>query len=99
MKFCPYCGKNVSQEQDICLNCGKVLKTNINVQNSNNETSTGTKIICALVGLIFPIIGAILYYVFKKSNPDLSKICNICSWIGFILMLFNLFWWMPYLLV
>ena len=43
-----------------------------------------TNVVFGVISFMFPILGAILYYVYKKSNPVRAKIINNCSWIGFI---------------
>lgn len=43
-----------------------------------------TNIVFGIISFILPILGAILYYVYKKSNPARAKIINRCSWLGFI---------------
>ena len=80
MKYCDKCGCKLPDNSNFCPNCGK----NFNYYGAE-ETSDSTVIICAIVGLLFPLVGAILYYVFKNSKPRAAKIANCCSWIGFLI--------------
>lgn len=85
MKYCPYCGTEINPNQDICLNCGKLINNNPQtIEVKTDVGSSGTKIICVIVSLLFPIVGAILYYVFRRDNPSLAKTCNLCAWLAFL---------------
>ncbi|MBD9098803.1 zinc-ribbon domain-containing protein [bacterium] len=75
--YCTKCGAKLNEGDTFCHQCGNRL---IN----NTDESDITNIICAIIGLTMPIVGAVLYYVFKKSNPKAAKTANVCSWIGFL---------------
>ena len=76
----------IGDEVDIFENNKSVIVSKKEkVQVKNSETST-TVVICGIVGVLFPIIGAILYYVFKNSDPKAAAMANKCSWIGFLLV-------------
>lgn len=85
MKYCDSCGHELSESSNFCSNCGKNFSSNNNI--SHNDSNNGTVIVCAIVGLLFPIIGAILYYALKKSDIKAAKTANICSWISFLVQL------------
>lgn len=84
MKYCSYCGSKINENQEVCLNCGKILNIPEKVQSTDKDEGIVALILCAIIGLFFPIIGAILYYILKNSYPKCARIANICSWIGFI---------------
>ena len=93
MNYCKYCGNKLNNNPNFCNKCGNALK-NIS-QNNKNPTnkSDSTAFICGIVGLCFPIIGAILYYIYKDSNISAARAANICSWIGFLIpLIFILFY-------
>lgn len=48
------------------------------------EDNKSLVIVCAIVGVLNPIIGAILYYVLKNKNLEAAQIANKCAWISFI---------------
>ena len=82
MKYCDNCGYELNENSNFCSNCGRdFYSPNDNCRNNKNSSSV---IVCAIVGLLFPIIGAILYYVLKKSDIRAAKTANTCSWIGFL---------------
>lgn len=82
MRYCNNCGKGTNDESNFCPNCGQSFFKN--GANNLNKGSTGTVIVCAIVGLLFPIIGAILYYALKSTDEKAAKTANICSWVGFL---------------
>lgn len=101
MKYCDECGYKLPADNlKFCPECGKNLITK---ESNNNKTSeqgqnSMTIIVCAIVGLLFPIIGAILYYVLKKNDIKAAKTANICAWIGFLFQILLLvFAWNPFL--
>lgn len=80
MRYCAKCGNELIEDSNFCPNCGK------SVYNDNSENSISV-ILCAIVGLLFPIIGAILYYVLRKTDYKAAKVANICAWISFIIQI------------
>lgn len=83
MKYCNKCGFEISNDSNFCPNCG----TNFtDVKPDNNKKIKDTPAITwVVIGLLFPVLGAILYYVLKKTDYKAAKILNICSWIGFLI--------------
>lgn len=77
MKYCDKCGSELMNDSKFCSSCGKSLNSNI----QENSTSV---VICAMVGLLFPIICAILYYILKKTDIKAAKTANTCAWISFL---------------
>lgn len=72
---CKECGKLISEQVKSCPDCGYCDK--------NNNSNSIIVIICAIIGLLFPIIGAILYYALKKTDYHAAKVANTCAWISF----------------
>lgn len=91
MKYCDNCGCKLTKSSNFCSNCGKNFSSKSNYEQSNSNSAV--LIVCAIIGLLFPIIGAILYYVLKNSDLKAAKTANICSWISFLIQfLFFLIW-------
>ena len=88
MKYCSQCGTQLNENANFCSNCGKSFSNPnnypINYTPVQNNGSSVTVVICAIVGLLFPIIGAILYYVFRDSDIRAARTANLCSWISFL---------------
>lgn len=78
--YCKKCGAELNEDDAFCHQCGSKL-------TNHTDESDIANIICAVIGLTMPIVGAVLYYVFKKSNPKAAKTANICSWIGFLIQI------------
>ncbi len=54
-KFCSNCGKELNEEQDICLNCGQMVKKSPRENNQMNTTNG-----LAIAGFVLSIIGFVL---------------------------------------
>lgn len=65
MKYCPNCGKKLIEGADFCVNCGKMLH-NTSIQN----TSSAPSWLYTLIGVLVPIVGLVLYLVWKDTNPN-----------------------------
>lgn len=82
------------------INSNNLINTNydqsVPFQNNtiHNTRSSATVVICAIVGLLFPLIGAILYYVMRNSDIRAAKTANTCSWIGFFAQLLYYFFFL-----
>lgn len=95
MNFCPKCGFKLPEYSNFCSNCGTDLcslnnNTNSNITYNNNSNST-TVAICAIISLMFPIIGIVLFFVFRRTDPHVAHVVNICTWISFLIALFICF--------
>jgi len=58
----------------------------INNNPQNNENTTAI-IICAIVGFLFSVIGAILYYILRDIDLRAAQAANKCAWISFLLQI------------
>lgn len=79
--YCRNCGKQVSEGAKFCENCGASLldscknntpmqgnsTCNNNVQNNNSFDAESSGIV--VVGALFPVIGLILYLIWKDEKP------------------------------
>lgn len=74
MKICKNCGKEIDDRDTVCVGCGNLCDAN------NRQATSGEVIIAAL----FPIIGAILYYFYKRNCPNVAKTMNTVSVTSFI---------------
>ena len=72
MKYCFRCGREIAEEAIFCPFCG-VAQGQVNntqpMQNPLDSRSFGW----ALLGFLFPVIGLILYLVWKDEYPLRSK--------------------------
>lgn len=82
--YCPNCGANVNEKAEFCVNCG----INIHKFSSKQTVAPDDKanIWVNLLSLCcFPIVGIILYFVWKDNRPKAAKSALIFGIIGFII--------------
>lgn len=65
MKYCSKCGKEIMDEAVVCPGCGCSQTT----QNAADASSFGW----AFLGFCIPIVGLILYLVWKDNTPLKAK--------------------------
>ena len=75
MKFCSHCGKEIMDEAVICVNCG----CSVSGGNINDAPDTGFFVL----GLLIPLIGLILYLVYKDKSPQKAKSAGKGALTGF----------------
>jgi hypothetical protein len=71
-QFCKKCGAEIPQGSSFCPQCGEPI-------GALEGASIGLKI----VSFLFPIIGWILYFVYKSENIKKAKDCGMWGLIGF----------------
>lgn len=93
MMYCKWCNKEVDNNSQFCVHCGKALNdlnssTNFNVNdgnfsniNSNDKVNIGLSILSWFI----PLVGFILFLVNKKEKPKMAKSCGLCALISFII--------------
>jgi len=68
MAFCRNCGAEISDQAYVCPKCGVLVKEN-EQKAVDDSGSAGW----AVLGFFFPIVGLILYLVWKDDKPNSSK--------------------------
>lgn len=76
MKFCTKCGKEMMDEAIVCPNCGCSASLG---QKEFDAPSIGF----AILGFFIPLIGLILYLVWKDKTPLKAKSAGKGALIGF----------------
>ncbi len=89
--YCPNCGSSINENAEICVHCGvNVLKFDTQVTVVKNDTPNMWVNILSLC--CFPIIGVIIYFVWKDTQPKAAKAAIIYALFGIaikiILMIF-----------
>lgn len=75
--FCNACGSEIVNQAEICPNCGVLLA---------QRTGTGVDQPSTLVNLVaccFPIVGLILYFVWRDDKPLSAKSVGKWALVGF----------------
>lgn len=67
MAYCRYCGQEVYPDAVVCVHCGRSL------ENKNITITDSGSVGWAFLGFFFPIVGLILYLVWKEERPKTAK--------------------------
>ena len=77
--YCKYCGYKTNDNDKFCANCGKFINVNNNQIQTNDTGSFGW----AVLGFFIPIIGLILFLVWRNTKPKSAKMAGIGAIVGF----------------
>lgn len=66
--FCPKCGKENSDAAEFCSSCGEKLKGQS--ASGSQDSDVGP---LGIVLFCIPIVGAIMYFVWKDEKPEKAK--------------------------
>lgn len=78
MAFCKNCGKEIDNNAVVCVHCGVAQETKPVVVD-NGGFGWG------LLGCCFPIIGLILFLVWKDTKPKTSKAAGMGALVSVII--------------
>lgn len=90
--FCKSCGKEIDDNADVCIHCG--VATNKNKASGNALDNPSH--LAGAASCCFPIVGIILYFMWKDEKPQsASLICKwmiggIIAWVAFYVLSFAL---------
>lgn len=79
MKYCSYCGKGLRDEAVICPYCGCKAPA-LGTDDEEDEPSTGLNVL----GFFFPLVGLILFLVFRDKTPNKANKIGKWALIGFL---------------
>jgi uncharacterized membrane protein YvbJ len=68
--FCKNCGQKIDDNADICIHCGVATDKN----NSSISSLDNPSHLPGILGCCFPIVGIILYFVWKDNKPLSAKL-------------------------
>lgn len=74
--YCPNCGHAVRNNENYCMFCGARLN-NPCVHDGDSE------LLCMIAGLILPLLGFVLYFVYEYDRPNRAKVALKGALIGF----------------
>lgn len=83
--FCSNCGKEIDDKAIVCIHCG--VGTN-KVQSTQDNGGFGW----GLLGCCIPVVGLVLYLVWKDTKPKTSKAAGLGALIsvGSIILIYVL---------
>ena len=82
MAYCRNCGKEIEDSASFCPDCGASQNTNNNTsqppfQTANAAVSDEGGILWGLLGCCIPVVGLILYLIWKNERPRTAKAAGI----------------------
>lgn len=80
-KYCGNCGVKLNDKQDVCLECGVLVRKEI--EKKDSEFNVGF----LFLGLFVPLAGIILYFCFRKTDKGSAKGAITGSLISLVLSL------------
>lgn len=73
MKFCPNCGKELNENADVCLHCGKVVGKNISMDNRKS------RLVAGLLGIFLGIFGIHNFYLGYNGKGTAQLLITLLS--------------------
>ena len=80
MAFCKNCGNQIEDNAATCPSCGAS-------QNTTPQVTDNGGFLWGLLGCCIPIVGLVLFLVWKDTKPKTSKAAGIGALVGVILMI------------
>lgn len=80
--YCENCGHNNDNNNKFCSRCGNKLDKMITSSQNSTSLSTGEKVAIFFGNLcLSPLLGIILYFVWKNEKPQKSQqACTLTIW-------------------
>lgn len=72
--FCKNCGQEIDDNADVCTHCGVSTDTNKLYKTSLDNPSH----LAGVASCCFPIVGIILYFMWKDEKPRSASL--VCKW-------------------
>lgn len=86
--YCQSCGEETKPEQELCVNCGSRLLSakggggGVAVSPGEDKPSA----LLNVVSFCFPIVGLILFIIWRQERPLSSKSVGIWALVGFFVV-------------
>jgi len=84
MAYCKNCGREIDNQAVVCPYCG-VQQQSLSNNNSQDTGGFGW----GLLGFCIPIVGLVLFLVWKTEKPNSAQAAGVGALIGFILGLIS----------
>ena len=77
--FCNHCGKEIANEADVCINCGRsVTGQGVGSSAKARRVNVGLCILCFFI----PIVGVIYWAIMRDDDPKQANACGIVALIS-----------------
>jgi len=73
-KFCTNCGKELQENQDVCLSCGVAVR-----KNTNNISGSKSKIAAGLLGIFLGAFGVHNFYLGNTGKAVAQLLISVLS--------------------
>ena len=84
--FCRNCGKEIDDNAYVCPHCGvKVKDEEAERREQLAQADSGSKVGWGILSLLIPLVGLILFCLWRKERPQTAKVCGICAIVGVLL--------------
>lgn len=72
--FCKNCGQEIDDNADVCIHCGVATGK----KGSSVNTLDNPSHLAGIASCCFPIVGIILYFIWKDEKPQSANL--VCKW-------------------
>lgn len=79
VKYCDTCGNEIDDSEPYCFHCGAAIESNEQSDGVAGDFWWG------VLGFILPLLGLILYFVWREDKPERGKSIIVGSVIGLVL--------------
>ena len=79
--FCKNCGKEIDNNAYVCPSCG-VKQVDDTPKTVNAD---GPSVGCGILGFLIPLVGLIMFIVWRKDFPQKSKSAGIGALVSIVL--------------
>lgn len=80
MKFCSHCGAQIEDDAVVCVKCGCSVAGPKSAPKEEDGPNKGF----SALSFFFPLVGLILYLVWKDTYPLRAKSCGVWALTGLI---------------
>lgn len=88
MVYCRNCGKEIAEGSVFCEFCGERQKAEEKVSDNDSGSPWW-----AVLGFFIPIVGFILWLLWRDTKPKSARSAGIGALIGFVLSLPSYLYW------
>lgn len=84
MKYCQNCGNPMINEETVCTQCG-ISQVPLTAKPVVTAEDEGSKIGYGMLGFFIPVVGLILYILWKKEKPSTARAAGKGALVSFVL--------------
>ena len=71
--FCKNCGKGIDDNAYVCPHCG------VKTEKNNADADSGSKAGWGVLSFLIPLVGLILFLVWREERPNTANVCGKCA--------------------